>query len=162
MQFDNVLNSVYSRHLKPASSQSFIHHLFLFYFAHSCHYLMYFFYVFVYFQLHSPSPPPPHAHKNASSLKAGLLIGSLEQYQTCNRYLVIMLNERINCYNHLRRSECWLWKLPLPELHLYISDLDIKGEQNLSLPNRPLWNVDCFVLKAIKTQWTQEKLLPLP
>ena len=29
-------------------------------------------------------------------------------------------------------------------------------------PNVPLWQVDCFELKAVKTQQTQEKLLVSP
>lgn len=35
-----------------------------------------------------------------------------------------MLNERIGCCNNFRRSECLLWKQPLPELHLGTAVLD--------------------------------------
>ena len=40
-------------------------------------------------------------------------------------------------------------------------NIGIEWEQNISPQNMTAWNVDYFELKAIKTQSTEEKLLPL-
>lgn len=45
----------------------------------------------------------------------------------------------------------WFWK----ESHS-------EGKQNMPLQNVPPWHVDYFELKVMKTQQTQEELLPLP
>lgn len=48
----------------------------------------------------------------------------------------------------------WIQRMP--------SILCIVAEQNPWPQNMPLWHMDYFELKLIKTQQTQEKLLPLP
>ena len=70
---------------------------------------------------------PSQASKKGSSLKVRALICSLKQHQTHSMYLIIILKERINCYENFRRSECWLWQQPLSELHCYIDAVDMEA-----------------------------------
>lgn len=45
---------------------------------------------------------------------------------------------------------------------IFLANIHTEGEQNRLTQNLPLWHVDCFELKVIKIEQTQEKLLPLP
>ena len=51
-----------------------------------------------------------------------------------------------------------------PRIKKNVGESEIKegeGVQNWPFQEEPLWHVDCFEWKVLKTLWAQEKLLPL-
>lgn len=62
---------------------------------------MYYMLTFVYFQLHSSSALLSHARKKASSLKAGVLIWTLEQNQIHNWNLSLMKNKLLKQFQEI-------------------------------------------------------------